>query len=214
MKAVAGNLRSLSLSTAVFLAVASVSWAGPASAGNLIVNGDFSADANLFGTFPGNTGVGENPASITGWTHNGMMGVGVNGIDSKGRFTALGPSAQQASPDRNWAFLQGIGAALYQIITVTPGVTYTVSYVAANRDGNPDAALSADVYDGTYGGTNRGILPGGIPSKAYSMANFETESFTFTATLDTATLVFKNQSGGADNTVNVTDVSVVPAPSN
>jgi hypothetical protein len=194
---------------------------GTASA-NLITNGDFSANASSFTGWPGyinwdaasfGFGTGINP-TISGWTHNGSGGTGVNGKDTLSNFpgpsvspiVAFGPSVQQATPDRNWAFLQGAGAAIFQVINVTPGVEYTVSFEAAGRAGDP-ALGSAYAYDGNL----VSALPGGKYSQSYSDVNFVPDSYTFTPTLSTATVVFQNAGGG--DSVNFSNITVVPEPS-
>ncbi len=210
--------------TNAFLMAAAVamSVAGSASA-NLIVNGDFSANASAFvgwsgyasWTSPPEFGGGTNPA-ISGWSTNGSFGIGLNGKDTFGNFPTpspivpFGPTDQQTTPTVTWAFLQGDGAAILQVINVTPGVEYTASFLAAGRPGNP-AQGSAYVYDGTIGVDSPGLLPGGIFNKAYGVATFEPDSFKFTPTLSTATIVFQN--AGSGDAVNFTNVSVVPEPS-
>ena len=217
------NARHLSMAVAIVL-----STIGTASA-NLIVNGDFSANASAFAGWPGYAswtsifgGAETNPA-ISGWSTNGSFGIGLNGKDTfstfptPGPIVPFGPTDQQTTPTVNWAFIQGAGGAILQVINVTPGVEYTASFLAAGRpgqdgDGNPLAAQgSAYVYDGTLGVNNLGVLPGGIFNKAYGVTTFEPDSFTFTPTLSTATVVFQNAGGG--DAVNFTNITVVPEPS-
>jgi hypothetical protein len=124
---------------------------------------------------------------------------------------AFGPSVQQANPDRNWAFIQGSGGAISQSINVTPGVEYTVSFLAAGRAGNA-ANGGAYAYNGTLGVDADGLAAGtGFFNKSYSDVNFEPDSFTFTSTLPTATIVFQNSGGG--DSVNFTNIVAVPEPS-
>jgi hypothetical protein len=212
-------------------AAVALSMAGSANA-NLITNGDFSANASSFTGWPGyinwnaadngsgqSFGTGINP-TISGWTHNGTGGTGVNGKDTLSDFpgpslspiVAFGPSEQQSTPDRNWAFIQGAGGAISQSINVTPGVEYTVSFLAAGRAGTGNAANGgAYAYNGTLGVDATGVAAGtGFFSKSYSAVNFEPDSFTFTTTLPTATIVFQNSGGG--DAVNFSNVSVVPVP--
>ena len=207
-------------------AAVALSMAGSASA-NLITNGDFSANASSFTGWPGyinwdaasfNFGTGINP-TISGWTHNGTGGTGVNGKDTLSDFpgpslspiVAFGPSEQQSTPDRNWAFLQGAGAAIFQSINVTPGVEYTVSFEAAGRAGNP-ANGGVYVYNGTLGVDAAGLAAGpGFFDKSYSAVNFVSDSITFSSNLPTATIVFQNSGGG--DSVNFTNITVVPEPS-
>lgn len=214
--------------THAFLMAAAValSVVGTASA-NLIVNGDFSANASAFTGWPGyinwnaadyGWGTGINP-TISGWTHNGSGGTGVNGKDTLSNFpgpslspiVAFGPSVQQATPDRNWAFLQGSGAAIFQSINVTPGVQYTLSFEAAGRAGNP-ANAGVYVYNGTLGVDAAGLAAGtGFFSRSYSDINFVPDSITFSSNLPTATIVFQNSGGG--DSVNFTNIVAVPEPS-
>jgi hypothetical protein len=221
------TIHALLMAAAVALSVV-----GSASA-NLIVNGDFSANASSFTGWPGyinwnaadngsgqSFGTGINP-TISGWTHNGTGGTGLNGKDTLSDFpgpslspiVAFGPSVQQANPDRNWAFIQGSGGAISQVINVTPGVEYTVSFEAAGRAGTGNAANGgAYAYNGTLGVDATGVAAGtGFFSKSYSAVNFEADSFTFTTTLPTATIVFQNSGGG--DAVNFTNIVAVPEPS-
>jgi len=197
-------------------AAVAVSVFGTASA-NLITNGDFSANASSFTGWPGYAvwsgtfSSGTNPA-ISDWIMNSAPPTsGVNGKDTfstfgtPGPIVAFGPSAQVATPDRNWVFLQGAGTAVYQYINVTPGVEYTVSFEAAGRAGL-SAQGSAYAMDGAF---VSGPI-GGKFNQTYSDVNFVADSFTFTPTLSTAAIVFQNAGGG--DAVNFSNVSVVPVP--
>jgi hypothetical protein len=203
-------------------AAVALSVADSASA-NLIVNGDFSANASSFVGWPGylnwtsTFGGGTNPVAITGWGTNGEFGIGVNGKDTLGNYpspspiVAFGPSGQWAAPDRNWAFIQSTGGAITQVINVTPGVEYTVSFLAAGRGGNP-ANGGAFAYNGTLGVDADGVAAGtSFFNRSYSDVNFVPDSFTFTTTKPTATIVFQNSGGG--DSVNFTNIVAVPEPS-
>jgi len=207
-----------------FLMAAAVvlSTIGTASA-NLITNGDFSANASAFAGWPGYAswtsifGGGETNPAISGWTMNAPFGAGLNGKDTFSTFPTpggpivpFGPTDQLTTPTVNWAFLQGDGMAILQVFNVTPGVEYTASFLAAGRPGNP-ARGNAYVYDGTIGVDSPGLLPGGIFNKTYGTTTFEPDSFKFTPTLSTATIVFQN--GGNGDSVNFTNIAVVPEPS-
>jgi len=197
---------------------------GSASA-NLITNGNFSANANAFVVFPGYAsslpGAPEgNPLSIPGWIWNGSGNFGVNGISTgtSAPIGIFGPSSQQSNPDRNWVFLQGNGAAVYQIFNVTPGVQHTVSFEAATRDGEVGGVGKvifglAQIYDGALGGVPPASFLADAPLKEYSNVAFEAASFTFTPTRSQVSLVLQNASPGlAGKTVNFANVSVVPVP--
>ena len=197
-------------------AAVALSVVGTASA-TLITNGDFSANASSFTGWPGyaswtSTFDGQANPAISGWNMNVGFGAGVNGIltsstfGTPGPIVAFGPSAQVADPDRNWAFLQGNGVAILQVVNVTPGIEYTVSFEAAGRAGN-SAQGSAYAYDGNL----VSLLPGGKFNQTYSDVNFVPDSYTFTPTLSTATIVFQNAGGG--DAVNFSNITVVPEPS-
>ena len=74
------------------------------AAENLVSNGNFTANAAAFGTWPGYTG-GVNPASITGWNNLHGPGVGVNGAAVG--FTSPNPFAPVNDDGRTYAFIQG-----------------------------------------------------------------------------------------------------------
>jgi len=187
---------------------------------NLVVNGNFSTDANLFVGWPGyanytatTTGTGTNPASVPGWIMNTGLGPGVNGkdtvsgwLDQPGPITVFGPSSQQVTPDRNWAFIQSEANAIYQFINVTPGVLHTVSFEAAGRAGNP---ANGQVY--VYDGALTGAVYGFVNAKSYGDSVFVPDSFTFTPTAPTVTLVLQNAGGG--DSINFSNVVMVPEPS-
>ena len=200
---------------AFLMAAVALSGFGTASA-TLITNGDFSANASSFTGWPGYaswTSIfdGQANPAISGWSTNGSFGMGLNGIltsstfGTPGPIVAFGPSAQVAAPDRNWAFIQGAGGAILQVVNVTPGIEYTVSFEAAGRAGD-SAQGSAYAYDGNL----VSLLPGGKFNQTYSDVNFVPDSYTFTPTLSTATIVFQNAGGG--DAVNFSNVSVVPVP--
>ena len=206
MTTVSKTFRTLSLTIAAVLVVASVSWTGSASA-QVVVNGDFSANAGSFDTFPGYIG-GANAPNITGWTFNGAgFGVGVNGFGTIGPQTVFGPQSQQTAPTVNWAFLQGSEAAIYQAISMTPGVTYTLGFQAASRN--------VDVSSGSVYFYDNLLFSGpqyGITNKIYSNQDFVADSFDFTPTASEVILVLQNASV-SDTTINFTDVSIIPEPS-
>ena len=211
-------MNALHLSMAVAIVLSTI---GTASA-NLITNGDFSANASAFAGWPGYAswtstfGGGETNPAISGWSTNGVFGIGLNGKDTfstfptPGPIVPFGPTDQLTTPTVNWAFIQGSGGAILQVINVTPNVEYTASFLAAGRPGNPGLG-SAYAYDGTIGVNSPGLLPGGIYNKGYGTTTFEPDSFTFTPTLSTATVVFQNAGGG--DAVNFTNITVVPEPS-
>ncbi len=175
---------------------------------NIIVNGDFSANASSYVVYPGNdskkssTAV-TNPASPTGWagsTNDGVQGTDV-GFTPK---TSFSPTSVNGVTD--YAFIH-FASTLSQSFTVTPGATYTVSFEAASQSGQTPPTLTAYVLDGTTSKTN----PLASNSPTLSSASFNPVSFNFTAgTASTDTLLFETSTN--NNAADITDVSIAPVP--
>lgn len=190
---------------------------GSASA-NLISNGNFSANANAFTGSPGYVGETGNPTGPTGiagwnWNFSGRFGLNGIGTGTSGPITTFGPTSQQATPDRNWVFLETIegndGAAVYQVFNVTPGVEYTVSFEAASKVGQSTYGAVV-AYNGGIGIDT--VSLSALFDKTYGSTAFEANSFTFTPSLPRATIVLQGQSPSASQAVNFTNVSVVAVP--
>jgi hypothetical protein len=101
---------------------------------NLIVNGNFSANAASFTNWPGyilpwSSG---NPAAITGWMNLTNLLVGVNGIA-----TSAGDAFSPSSTDgRTYAFIQGGVNGLAQNLALSANTTYQLDFEVAARVGN------------------------------------------------------------------------------
>ena len=203
-------MKSITFSTAMVLAapLALLVTAQAANA-NIIVNGDFSANASSYVVYPGNdskkssTAGTTNPASPTGWaggSNDGVQGADV-GFTPK---TPFAPSSLSGVTD--YAFIH-FQSALSQSFTVTPGATYTVSFEAALQSGNTPTTLTAYVLNGkTTSETN----PLASNSPTLSEASFSLVSFNFTAgTASTDTLDFVTSVN--NNAADITDVSVEPS---
>ena len=191
---------------------------------NLVANGDFSANAASFTTFPGTVG-GGNPATITDWASvNGTAGAptnatGVNFAAGSGSGAPFGPQSGFA-----FAFLQGAGTSISQAVSgLTVGQAYSVSYLAASRyDPNTvtpitqadlDAqALTATITngsqtDGSLMSTDSNTAAGTVMTPNF----FQLQLFGFTASAGTETLTFTNSSPSTyDTTVDVSGVVIDP----
>ncbi len=184
--------------------------AAQAANANLILNGDFSANASSYTVSPGQDGrSGINPASPTDWT--GGSNAGINGSDvgwTSGSKTPNGPASVTGVTD--FAFIS-FNDSLRQTFAVTPGATYTVTYLDASRSGsNPIPTLDAYVFDGAVTKVS-GSTQLALNSTTPSTSGFNTETFNFTAgTSTTDTLYFTVT--GTTNTADFTDVSVVATP--
>ena len=196
--------------------------AGTASA-NLVTNGDFSANASSYGTYPGYsipTQTPANPANPTDWTATNQ--VGVNGPDTGFYATYGSPFApSSASGVRDFAFLQdatGTNGTVYsnstidQVISTIAGQVYTLSYLAAQRSGDPSATMETLVLDAAN--SNAQIIS---QTPSISTSGFTTNILTFTAVSASTEIAFENTTSGAkpaDNTVDVSNVIVdaVPQP--
>ena len=184
---------SLAVVSAAFFA-ASSAFATP-----IVQNGGFESNAAAYTTWPGYNGQAGNPAAIDDWTQAGG-GAGINPVNPTSQFdTPFGPGNGLVLDVDHFAFMQGAGTSLSQMITgLTPGVTYTVYYDDATRGGNT-GQLQATLQNGTNV-TN--------PSNAV----WTHESLTFVANAASGTFTFLNTSPAGDNTVDIDQVSITPEP--
>ena len=161
---------------------------------NLVQNGDFSANAASFVTWPGYVGGGSNPNSINNWTTSGGNGggTGVNGT--------LAPGGSPFAPANNvpsFLLMQGDQTAS-QAIGTAAGYVYGFNFSAAARNGNTSGLT---VYADNTTAANLTIADGSL-----NQNNFVNYAFAFTAT-GAQTIQF-NSSGLGDHTSDVTNVSV------
>ena len=209
------NMFGAAVSALAAAVIASLT-AGAASA-NLITNGNFSANASSYVTYPGYSpgggASGSNPATPSGWNIAGTPSpvVGVNGPD-----TSVGTPFAPASTAgvRDFAFMQDTSiyssVSISQTISTVAGQLYALSYVAAQRSNDPNATLEALVLDAANSNAQ-------IASQAPSITTsaFLPFGLTFTAKSTSTTIEFlNNTNNGADNTVDVSNVAVdaVPLP--
>ncbi len=207
-------MKSITFSTAMVLAapLALLVTAQAANA-NLILNGDFSANASAYVNSPGknsqSTTAGTNPSSPTDWT--GGTNAGVEGADVgwSGDKTPRGPSSVAGVTD--FAFIS-FNDSFRQSFTVTPGATYTVTYMDASQTTKSTIpTLEAYVLDGSV------TSPTGATQLALNSTNpadtgFQAESFNFTAGTSSTDTIFFTTAHTTTNTADFTDVSVVATP--
>ena len=124
--------------------------AGSAYAVNLVANGDFSANAADYVTSPGWNAVIDplNPAAIANWTGAPAAGsIGLNGPSVS--FSPKFPQGPVTQPSFNFAFLQWVGQAIYQILPLDPNTTYQVDLDAAAAAGQAGGKFVVQVRDAT-----------------------------------------------------------------
>ena len=224
--------RMFNAGAAVVAAVAATALTAGAASANLVANGDFSANASSYVTYPGYSNgtstSGNNPFSPTGWTVIQYLqpAVGVNGPDTGfyGKSLTNGGSpfapsstsiASSTSQVRDFAFMQdGINTAgtynnstVEQVISTIAGHIYKLSYVAAQRSGDSGATMETLVTDAV----SHTQIASQIPSITTSA--FNPFSLTFTATSASTEIAFiNNTNNGHDNTVDVSNVVMVDPP--
>jgi hypothetical protein len=113
---------------------------------NLIVNGNFSANAMEFTNWPGyaSTSGSGNPSAITGWINLSNSLVGVDGIGTSAG-DAFGPTNTGGG---TYAFIQGGVNGLAQDLALTACTTYQLDYEVAARAGNTPN-YQVQIGDGT-----------------------------------------------------------------
>ena len=168
-------------------------------------NGNFSANAKAYRTFPGYSAA-PNPNAPTGWS-----GVnGVNGPDTGFYRTRINnmPFAprQTERAVRDFAFVQGAGNSVSLVVKTRPGNIYILTYRAAARAGETSDVLKVIVADG---GRGRKIV---VQTPAISNSVFKLFKLRFVARSASTKLEFLNTSSpGSIGTVDVTNVKVAGA---
>jgi hypothetical protein len=172
---------------------------------NLLINGDFTADAAAFTVWPGYTTTSGNTNDITAWYHPLGSGYGVNGAGVSFASSPFGPVNDGGL---TYAFLQGGTSELAQDLTngYTTGVAYQLSFEAAARAGNT-VTFQVQIADNSQ--TNVTTQVGGGDLTANPNA-FVPYIYLFLAppTFDgTPSIQLYNLSSG-DNTINFAEVSL------
>lgn len=181
--------------------------ASPLIAASIIVNGDFSANASSFTTFPGYRGSGANP-EIESWNFIDLSGgnAGINGPDAVGVGEPFSPVSTTGIS--NYVFIQnGVALIAQNLPTMLPNQEYSISVAAANRAGNPNATGRIQIGDGVSSFYSSG-------DQSFDTEAFQTITATFT-TPSTFTGVPSIQLYGftsGDNTVAYTNVVLVAIP--
>jgi hypothetical protein len=172
--------------------------AGNAQA-NLILNGDFSANASSYTTFPGYSS-SPNPSNPADWVVSAPANAGVNGPDT-GFYASQGEPFAPASTTgvTDFAFMQG--GQIFQTVTTTAGQAYTLTYDAGARSGTP-STLNTVAYDQV----NSVAITTQVPN--ISDSNFALFTLDFTAASNSTTIAFQDTGGTPD----FSNVSLTPVP--
>ena len=195
------------LRTLAFASVLTLIGVGVAPAQNLILNGDFTANAAAFAAWPGVINYGGNPATITDWGNPLAGQIGLNGraTGASDVFGPVNPAGQ------TYAFMQG-GATAFVLdqglpAAYTTNATYQFSFDAAARAGNSSVTFQAQIADNS-------VVHVGTGNLIANPAEFTHYSYTFTspATFDGAPSVQLWNLTGGDNTVAFANVSLVALP--
>jgi hypothetical protein len=197
--------RSVSLAAALCAAAGSLTVA----AQEQVVNGNFTANAAQFTTWPGYVGSGANPANITGWTEVVDLsgGIGVNGA---GTVTSVfGPAN---SGGLTFAFIQSADTkGLAQNLPgLAPNTSYTLAFQAAGRSqpGESNDTFRVQLGESAIVFTDTGAL-------AANNSAFQSYGLSFTtpaAFYGTPSITLYNLSPGGDHTVDFANVSVQAMP--
>ena len=152
-----------------------------AAAANLIVNGDFAANATRYMVYPGYSSK-PNPTAPADWKRASNALVGINGSDTQLRPASGSPRVGSVggivngestqplmafAPDRitgvrDFAFLQGSGASLSQTVATMPDKAYSLTYAAAARGSDVPAnqdALRVLIANAVNGQTITSVSP-------------------------------------------------------
>lgn len=159
---------------------------------------NYAANAD-FGFETPSIGSGSYQYNPTGgsWTFNGANGNGSGIVGNGSAF--LSPSAPQGVQA---AFIQKTGTISQTISGFTPGINYTISFLAAERLNNAQS-WNVTVNGAVIGSFNPG-------SSATDYVNY---SATFTATAATQTVAFVGTDlAGGDNTVFIDNVRITAPP--
>ena len=174
--------------------------------GNLIFNGDFTADAANFVTFPGLAGYGSNPFKIDDWFS--IVQAGNVGLNGAGTITGIFGPANDGG--LTYAFIQGGVRGLAQnIIGLTPNTDYQLTFKVAARSGNTNVVFRVQIGDAsaTYVTTQVGgsdVLTGN-PNKFVSY----TYTFTTPASFNGGPSIQLYNLTGGDNTIDFANISLV-----
>ena len=198
-------LRGSSLAAAALAAAGLTMSAASTASANVILNGDFSANAAAYTVYPGYS-TSPNPSNPTDWLLPSPGNAGINGIDTG--FANQGePFAPTTSDMADMAFLQSQGTSISQTVTTTAGQAYTLTYDAAARSGETADVLNVILTDAT----NSNQITTQTP--AISDASFAPFTVNFVAPSASTTVEFMNNTNSnSAPTVDVSGVSLVAVP--
>ena len=145
---------------------------------NLVLNGDFTANAAGFTAWPGYISYQGNPPTITDWA--GIVGggnIGVNGKETGA--TVFGPTSQNSY--NAYALIQGYVEGLAQNLpTLAVNTTYLLSFDVAGRGGNGESGELYRVQIGDATQTYVSTQVGGADVLVADPEQFHTLTYAFT----------------------------------
>ena len=210
--------RGFSLAAAALAAAGLTMLVAGNAQGNMVLNGDFSANASLYKSYPGYS-TSPNPTNPTDWniSYTAAGGnAGINGLDT-GFYSnpGAGNSPEPFAPSstgvvRDFLFMQGAAdtPSVSQTVATTAGQAYTLSYAGAARAGETSDVLDVVVSD-AIGNTPIATQTPNITNSAFT--NF---TLNFIAPSASTQVEFLNNSnaGTGGGTVDVANVSLTPVP--
>ena len=185
-----------------YVDVAAIS-SSPIATQNLILNGNFTANAAAFTTYPGYA-LPSGTVAITNWVN--ALG-GLVGLNGPATGAAVGnPFSPTNAGLRTFAFIQGGSTVLTQGLpaTYTTNATYQFSFDVAARAGNTNVTFRVQIGDNSVVHVGTGNLianPAGFTHYIYT--------FTSPATFNGAPSVQLWNLTAGDNTVDFANVSLV-----
>jgi hypothetical protein len=145
MKTTRQTTISRTLNSLILAGLLTMVGVAPASAQNLIVNGDFTANAAGFTNWPGYllTWSAGNPADITGWLDYTGTPMGLNGAATTAS-SVFGPTVPGG---HTFAFLQGPGllGQFLPLSSYTPSTMYKLEFDAAGRAGEANVVFAVQI---------------------------------------------------------------------
>ncbi len=173
---------------------------------SIIGNGVFSANAGAYIASPGYSSLGGNPVAPTAWAASGNSGI--NGPDTGFYGSSNEPFAPSSTASvSDFNFIQWRGAYTAQTAATVAGQPYTLAFDAAARSGDSSAVLEVLITSPTNGRQIISLTP------AITDTAFTPFLLNFTAMSGTTNIEFLNNSPqGVDDTVDVSNVSLVAVP--
>jgi hypothetical protein len=168
---------------------------------NLILNGDFSANAAAFSASPGYAGSGSNPTDITNWTNINGGSAGVNGAGVS--FAPVNPFGPTNAGTRTYAFIQGGTNGLRQSVPLMPNTMYLLEYDLAARAGD---AVNSLVRVGDN--TQTYFTSGNVPANNVAFVHYSRTLNTPSVLDGNPVIELWNQTAG-DTAIDFANISLV-----